>query len=126
MVCPYFVETPLIQLDSRMAIAGVPKAKVEDVVEAATRFVAGSMICGRTLSIGPKFKVKEDSKGELQPTDDSGVEGTALVEINAHDFEEVEVVTRRMVALLNRLGELSGWMAVLKDVYAAVRWRLGL
>lgn len=58
LLCPYFIDTPMITPAARVIVAGSPIGKPEDVVDAATRFVADPRIVGRALVVGPKLKVK--------------------------------------------------------------------
>lgn len=63
MLCPYFIDTPLINGAGRAILAGTALGKPDDVVDAATRFTADTRICGRALVVGPKVKL--DEQGNL-------------------------------------------------------------
>jgi len=87
VICPYFIETPLIPAPGQALLAGAAFGLVEDVVDAASRLVADSRIAGRALCVGPKVRL--DEKGELLlPTSEEGKE-IAVWEVLAEDFEEV-------------------------------------
>ncbi|KAK4232381.1 putative dehydrogenase [Podospora fimiseda] len=112
VINPYFVETPLLTPGGRVLLAGAPKGKVEDVVDAATRLVADEGIVGRALLIGPKMKVEED---DWMPSLDSpggeeeGKRSRAVWEIYGHDYEKVETFVWRYLTMLNVLKSVYGW-----------------
>ena len=126
MLCPYYVETPLLSLASRLALAGIPKAKLEDVIGAATRFVADPRIAGRAVVIGPTMKVQQDSEGQWELAEGPNVEEKGVLEVFVNDFDEAEPSTRKIVALINSAAEKRGWSGWLVDVIGAFRYRLGL
>ena len=127
MLCPYFIDTPLIPAAGRALLAGGVLGKAEDVVEAGTRFVADPCILGRAAAVGPKMKVKQDLDGEwrLVETNDGPGEHKAIWEAYADDFEDNEIFSRNYVRLLNRVVEIRGWVGWFTDVFAAVRYGLG-
>ena len=125
MLCPYFIDTPLLTTQARMLLAGGPTGKVEDVVEAATRFIANPQICGRAVLVGPKMKAQMDDEGQWELIEGIDGEERAIQEVFAQDFEQVDLATRRIVTLLNRMVELKGWSAWLTDMVAALRHGLG-
>lgn len=49
MLCPYFIDTPIVPATVRVLLAGGSMGKPEDVVDAATRLVADTRIVGRSL-----------------------------------------------------------------------------
>ena len=129
MVCPYYINTPLLPTAMRVAVAGGALGKVEDVVDAATRFVADSRIVGRALVVGPKVKVEVEDDGEwsLVPKDrkstaDGTVQETALWEAYADDYENVEIVVGRFIRLLNAFTVARGWIGWARDMAAAVAY----
>lgn len=126
MICPYFVETPIVVRPARLLLAGSGLGKVEDVVEAATRFTADSSICGRALCIGPPAKAMRSEDGQLlipavgdDANSASGPE-TGIWECYADDFEMVEAWTRRWVVLLKYIETVKGWVGWGKDVARAL------
>ncbi|KAH8803072.1 short chain dehydrogenase/reductase-like protein [Xylogone sp. PMI_703] len=114
ILCPYFIDTPLIDTPGRVILAGGGMGKPEDVVEAGTRFMADSSIAGRALVVGPRLKIDEN----MQLITDQSVEGTetALYEIYAHDYEQVETFVGRLVRLLNQLEVSRGWAGWFIDI----------
>lgn len=87
MICPYFIDTPLIPVVARIALAGGATGRPEDVVDAATRLMADTRIIGRALVIGPK--VRKDDDWQLLPSDSEEGAETAVYETYADDFVEV-------------------------------------
>ncbi|KAI4279033.1 MAG: hypothetical protein LQ337_000548 [Flavoplaca oasis] len=127
LICPYFVETPLLTAPVRALLAGGVLCKEEDVVEAATRFAANPGVVGRAVSVGPKLKVKQDVKGEwhLVEGEDPGAEQRAIWEIYLHDLEDADVFQRRCLAIINRVTELRGWAGWAQDMVTALVYGFG-
>jgi NAD(P)-dependent dehydrogenase (short-subunit alcohol dehydrogenase family) len=141
MLCPYFIDTPIIPAVGRAILAGAAMGKPEDVVDAGTRFMADTRIVGRALAVGPK--VKTDDDWQLLPkTSEEGKE-IAVWEVYAHDFEEVgkwtsnapslclvlivsDAFTARFVRLLNRVEIVRGWAGWFTDILKAVGYGIGL
>ncbi|KAM7209756.1 5'-hydroxyaverantin dehydrogenase [Naviculisporaceae sp. PSN 640] len=125
VINPYFVETPLINDRGVGLLAGGAMAKLEDVLDAATRLMADEGIIGRGLAIGPKVKVLEDDPetGAGDFTLDTSAEGKgngrekAVWEIYGHDYDQVEVFTWRFLRLLNLVTAVRGWMGILSDLF---------
>ena len=124
LICPYFIDTPLLSGVARAVLAGGAMGKAEDVVEAATRFTADPRVVGRAVSVGPKMKVKQDADGEwfLAEGNTDGAEKT-IWEIYPHDFEDCDVFQRNMVGLLNRVMEIRGWVGWISDMFGALTYR---
>ncbi len=118
MICPYFVETPILTAPVRAILAGGALGKAEDVVEAATRFAADPRVVGRAVSVGPKLKVKQDVDGDwsLVELEDEDAEQRAIWEVYLHDFEDADVFQRRILALMNRATEIRGWTGWAHDM----------
>lgn len=124
LICPYFIDTPLLSGAARALLAGGTMGKAEDVVEAATRFTADPRVVGRAVSVGPKMKVKQGADGEwnlVEGTSDAGEE-KAIWEIYPHDFEDCDVFQRNMVGLMNRVMEIRGWVGWISDIIGAVTY----
>ena len=95
MLAPYFIDTPMVTVGAKILLAGGDIGKVEDVVEAATRFTADPRIVGRAVVIGPKFKVKQNVSGDWDLSKDSEEgEERAIWEIHQHDFEDSDLFQR--------------------------------
>ncbi|KAF1813592.1 NAD(P)-binding protein [Eremomyces bilateralis CBS 781.70] len=119
LLCPYFIETPIVPAEARLLMAGAAYGKVEDVVEAATRLTADSRILGRSVVIGPKVRVKQEDSGDWKFVGfgpGEGGEEKAIWEAYAEDWEDSEVFTRRMVVLLNIVQKARGWLGALSDI----------
>ena len=127
MLCPYFVDTPLFITPGRLLLAGGAKGRLEDVIDAGTRFVADTSIVGRAAMIGPRLKVKQDVGAEWKLVEKGDGEGEqkAVWEAYADDFEESELFTRNFIKLLNRVVEIRGWTGWFSDVVAALLHGLG-
>ena len=122
IICPYYMDTPLLRTISRVLLAGNLVGKPEDVVEAATRFAADPRVVGRAVAVSPKLTVEQREDGEwilASPTNPSGVE-KAIWEIYPHDFEDLDVASKRIIGLINRRAENRGWSGVLVDLAGAL------
>lgn len=135
MICPYFSETNIIPASGVALLAGSGKAKVDDVVEAATRLVADQSIVGRALVIGPRFLLKKDGKpvdgvpdlamsedGSIEvvggPADGQGDASMAVWECYAGDLGNSETFVERYIRLLNLLTMIRGWVGFFSDLIA--------
>lgn len=114
-LCPYFVDTPILGVAGVAVLAGGAPATVDSVVEAATRLVADSSIVGRGLAIGPKVSMKEAKVAGFDLDDTCGAE-RAIWDIYAHDFEQSDIFSRRLVALTNIKGNQRGMLGLLVDL----------
>ncbi|KAI9642130.1 hypothetical protein NHQ30_008932 [Ciborinia camelliae] len=118
MLCPYFIDTPLIPAAGRLLLAGGAMGKPEDVVDAGTRLMADTRISGRALVIGPKVRV--DGEFDLLPETSKEGNEKAIWEAYADDFTELEVFTARFVRLLNTVETIRGWGGWAFDVAKAL------
>jgi NAD(P)-dependent dehydrogenase (short-subunit alcohol dehydrogenase family) len=127
LLCPYFIDTPIVTTGARLALAGGGMGKVEDVVDAASRFVADSRILGRALVIGPKVTVKQLDNGEwsLVSKDVPGSRETALWEPCADDWEDVDAFDRNLIKVLNSYQAARGWIGWATDIVKAIGHGLG-
>jgi NAD(P)-dependent dehydrogenase (short-subunit alcohol dehydrogenase family) len=123
MVCPYFIDTPLIIATGRVLLAGSAIGKPADVVDAGTRFMADSRIAGRALAVGPKVRVSLDDAMEPVPETKDGRE-TAVWETYADDWEECEVFNRRFVKILNYTEGKRGIFGLLADLFFALLYAI--
>lgn len=127
VLCPYFVDTPIVPWRGMCLLAGGPKAAIEDVVDAATRLMADESVVGRGLVIGGRQRVvggrlvvldadSDTSEGEES---DKGIRSPpgAVWEVHAHDYEMVEVFVYRFVKILNMVRAVRGWIGTLKDLW---------
>ena len=117
----------MVSTVGRILLAGGSFGDAKDVVEAATRFVVDPRVVGRAVVVGPKLKVERDTDGQWSLVEGKGSTGEdkAIWEAYAHDFEDSEILTRRLLGLLNRAMEINGWTGWLKDIYAAIKYGMG-
>lgn len=122
LLMPYFIDTELVATPARLLLAGGGMAKVDDVVDAATRLVADSRILGRALCVGPKGFVKQNSEGEWSVVnkDTPGGAETTIWEAYSEDWEEVDNFCRNMARVLNTVQATRGWMVWAMDVFGAL------
>ncbi|KAF2635713.1 NAD(P)-binding protein [Massarina eburnea CBS 473.64] len=128
LLCPYFMDTPIVPPETRLLIAGGSLGKVEDVVDAGTRFVADSRVLGRALVVGPKMSVKQSESGEWVVVD-RGSEGSvekALWEPCADDWFEQDPFNRTLIRALNAVQAARGWSGWAYDIVKTVMYALGL
>jgi NAD(P)-dependent dehydrogenase (short-subunit alcohol dehydrogenase family) len=124
ILCPYFIDTPMLPAAGKVLLAGGGAGKVEDVVDAGTRLVADSSILGRGLWVGPKARVKQSVNGEWVVVDKSDADGEekAIWEAYADDFVDSEIFTLRVVRVLNGIVRMRGWTGWIQDMVAAVKF----
>lgn len=87
-------------------------ATVASVVEATTRLVADQGIIGRALMIASKTS-REHAKAvglELEADDQ------AVWDCYAHDFEQTDLFTRRVIGITNLVTQARGWAGFWGDV----------
>ena len=120
MLCPYFIDTPLIPTAGRALLAGSAMGKPEDVVDAGSRLVADTRIVGRALVVGPKVRV--EGEWELVPQTSKEGKELAIWEAYADDFQEVEAFTARFVRLINQVELARGWFGWASDMLGVVTY----
>jgi len=126
MLHPYFVDTPILGSLGTVVLAGGGMAKIEDVVHAATRLVADQSVIGRALIIGGRADVQQVKAAGLQPAD-SLDKDHAIWDVYAHDFEQSDLFTRRIIAVTNLVTAARGWAGLFSDVSSKITatfWRL--
>lgn len=116
MLCPYFIDTPIVPAAGRALLAGGAMGKPADVVDAGTRLMADTRIVGRALVVGPKVKVDDEMK--LVPQTSEGKE-VAVWEAYGDDFEECEAFVGRFVRLLNQVEKARGFTGWAYDMVLA-------
>ncbi|KAI2482156.1 Bacilysin biosynthesis oxidoreductase bacC [Pyrenophora tritici-repentis] len=121
LLCPYFIDTPIVTTGARFILAGGALGQVEDVVDAGTRFVADSRILGRALCVGPKMHVrqKENGEWELSTPGAPGSIEQAIFEPCADDWEDQDQWNRTFVKLLNLVQAGRGWIGWAQDIAKA-------
>ncbi|KAI9889266.1 MAG: hypothetical protein M1814_005641 [Vezdaea aestivalis] len=120
MICPYFVDTPLLGNTARFMLAGKGTAKVEDVVSVVARFIGDSRIVGRAAVIGPRMNVKQREDGEwtFVEREGKGSEEVAVWDAYAHDHEDSDAFIRKIIVMMNQFVAYRGWMGWLSDTLA--------
>jgi len=127
IICPYYMDTPMVPAAVRVVIGGGGLGKKEDVVDAASRFTADSRIMGRGVVVGPRMKLKQESSGEwVHHRDDADVEASAVWEVYADDFQYTDASVRAIINSLNRVQKARGWIGWAKDSLAALAYGIGL
>lgn len=99
MVCPYFVDTPILPIAAKALLAGLELARLDDVVESVARLVCDEAVAGRCLMVAPRG---------------SG----GIVEVGVDEMEQVEVFSRRVVRALNLEARTRarGWIGTFWDL----------
>lgn len=130
LICPYFIDTPLLTPSARVLLAGSVIGTVEEVVEAATRLTADPRVVGRAISVGPKLKVVENrDSGEwelAENEEDAESVEKAIWEVYPHDFEDNDRFQRRVIGIYNRASQLRGWYGWAADIINAVLFAMSL
>jgi hypothetical protein len=53
LICPYFVDTPVVPLGGKVMLVGLEITELDDVVGAVARLACDEAIAGRCLAIAP-------------------------------------------------------------------------
>ena len=123
LLCPWWIDTPIINTGGRVLLAGESMGTVADVVEAATRFTADPRVVGRAVVVGPKLKVRQDEDCEWIIAEGNTVgDEKSVWEVYPQDFEDTDVLARRLVGLVNRTVELRGWIGWTTDIVKAISY----
>ena len=97
----------MVTVPGRMLLAGGSFGKVEDVIEATTRFFADPRIVGRAMVAGAKVKVQQNTDEGWMLVDGSEAgEQKAIWDI--HDFEESDLLMRNMIRITNHFTSIRG------------------
>lgn len=97
LICPYFVDTPIIPLGGKLMLAGLEIAELDDVVDAVARLVCDEAIAGRCLAILPR-----------------GAGG--VMEVGVQETEDVDEFTRRVVKAMNMTNRMDIFKKFLVDI----------
>lgn len=111
---PYFVQTAILGTAGALVLAGGATAKIEDVTEAAVRLIADKSIIGRGLIIGARGLPEQVNSAGLEM--ENGLSEQAIWDVYAHDFEQSDLFTRRVVGVTNIIYASRGWAGVVFDV----------
>jgi NAD(P)-dependent dehydrogenase (short-subunit alcohol dehydrogenase family) len=111
MINPYYVDTPILDIRGHIPLLGVAMTKIEHVTEALIRLCADDSIVGRGLLIGP-----EGSEEQLKQAGLGGLAQGPIVDLYAHDFEQTDLLMRRVMGLMNLLTSARGWAGLFHDL----------
>ncbi|KAK1244261.1 hypothetical protein MKX08_002399 [Trichoderma sp. CBMAI-0020] len=120
MIAPYYTaQTKMLQATAEaLLLAGsAGPGQVPDVIDAATRLIADETVAGRALVIGPRLKPYDAENLDLMNGGDV-VEGQAVWECYAHDYDQVETFVKRYLWLLNATAKARGMFAWMRDILA--------
>lgn len=117
LVCPYFVDTPILGPEGPLFLAGMGMATVGDVTDAAVRLIADKAIVGRSLMIVCRG-TKEQVKAAGVEWKEGDKHGNAVRDFAGFDFEQTDVFTRRMIGITNLVSAAKGWAGWFADVIA--------
>lgn len=119
MLAPYYVaQSKMLPGGAEAALlsGGAGAARIEDVIDAATRLVADEEVVGRALMVGPRIKGSPKEGVEVGEDEGDG-EGRAVWECYAEDYDQVEMLTYRYVHILNAVAVARGYFAWVTDVF---------
>lgn len=114
LMCPQYVETPILGARGAGVLIGMPKTEIEDVAEAATRLIADQHIIGRALLIGTRGTPEQIEAAGLGAVPGRHAKG-AVWDLHGHDLEQTDLLMRRTTAMLNLASKARGWSELLKD-----------
>jgi NAD(P)-dependent dehydrogenase (short-subunit alcohol dehydrogenase family) len=97
IICPYFVDTPIIPTMGKIMLSGVELARSEDVVEAAARLVCEPCARGRALVVAPR------SAG-------------GVLEMDVQTMQDVDAFARRIARALNARGYVETALRCVADL----------
>jgi NAD(P)-dependent dehydrogenase (short-subunit alcohol dehydrogenase family) len=118
VLCPYFTDTAILGPLGAVVLAGGGMARLESVIDAATRMVADHGIVGRGLCVGSKASV-EDAK-EVGLGEQVTAEGQEIWDVYAEDFEQSDLFTRRVIGITNLVTSARGWGGWFADIRAVM------
>lgn len=140
MLCPYFIDTPILPNRAVAMLAGLGLGRIDDTVDAATRLMATGA-AGRALMVGPRMNLLQKvlpvgemgSYEDVEAAEAEGVAGHVLAgedvaaqrgqavwELYAHDYDTVDFFLRRYLRLLNTIAMIKGWIGFWKDLWYAL------
>ncbi|KAJ6264178.1 5'-hydroxyaverantin dehydrogenase [Drechslerella dactyloides] len=106
LLCPYWIETPIVPVGAKILLAGTEFARIEDVVAIGTRCLADCSVAGHVFVVLPQ------SAG-------------GVVQILNDEPRELDIFNRNAVRTLNKLSAARGWMFWGRNlVYALLGWYL--
>lgn len=124
MIAPYYTaQTKMLQAttEALMLAGSAGPGQVPDVIDAATRLIADETVAGRALVIGPRLKPYDSEifdQGHDLANEGEAIEGQAVWECYAHDYDQVETFVKRYLWLLNAAAKARGMLAWIRDILA--------
>lgn len=101
MLCPYFVDTPILPNRAVAMLAGLGLATLEDTVDGATRLMAATTttttgqqpqrIAGRALFIGPRASLLQKVLPDRELTDEDDGEQAKVVDVTGEVLVDEDV-----------------------------------
>ncbi|KAF3930217.1 hypothetical protein ABW20_dc0103457 [Dactylellina cionopaga] len=91
LLCPYWIETPIIPLGAKILLAGTEYAEIEDVISIGVRCMGDYTVAGHIFLVVPK------SVG-------------GVVEIFNDEPKELDAFNRNAVRTLNLASQVQGWL----------------
>ena len=110
-----FVDTPILGGAGPLVLAGGGMASLSSVVSACTRLVADQSIIGRALIIASKTTLEHAQQVGLES--EIQVDGQDIWDCYAHDFEQTDLFSRKIVAVTNLIGNVRGWAGMGSDIW---------
>ena len=117
MICPYYVDTPILDARGHVQMLGAAMTKIERVTEALMRLCADDEIVGRALVIGPDGTEEQIKEAGLN--DIAGPKmhaGGSILDLQGHDFEQTDLLMRRVMGLMNLVTAARGWTGFFYDI----------
>ncbi|KAK6522045.1 hypothetical protein TWF281_002614 [Arthrobotrys megalospora] len=104
LLCPYWIETPIIPFGAKLLLSGTDYAKMEDVVDIGVRCMGDYSVAGHIFVVLPR------SVGGVQ-------------EVFNDEPKELDIFNRNAVRALNLVSAAQGWVEWGRNVlYAALGW----
>ncbi|KAF3917271.1 hypothetical protein AA313_de0204231 [Arthrobotrys entomopaga] len=97
LLCPYWIETPIIPRDAKLLLAGTDYADMEDVVDIGVRCLGDYSVAGHIFVVLPK------SAGGVQ-------------EIYNDEPKELDAFNRNAIFVLNKVDAARSWIDWAKNV----------
>ncbi|CUS15433.1 unnamed protein product, partial [Tuber aestivum] len=97
MICPYFVDTPIVPIGGKVMLAGLQIAVLDDVVDAVSRLVCDEGIAGRCLAIAPP-------------------QAGGVIEVGVQEMENVDAFCKKVVKAMNMQSKMEIFTKFLVDI----------
>lgn len=105
LLCPYWVDTPIVPTISKIFLAGNEMAELEDVVDIGVRCLGDYSVAGHIFVIFPR-------------------KAGGVINVYQDEPRELDAFNRNAVRALNTAAAVGGWVRWGRDlVYAVLGWR---